>query len=263
LLAHRLVNPECRDVVALVQLDSDRIIKGPLKHWSACFPMAYSANLNGCVLNEGSGEILRRVTNLSLDNASLPISFFDQEFPHLFNLSVVGCKLTDAHLERFNCPNLTALDMTGCHTLTGTSLHMLNSDKLASLSLRSCFNITDVGLQDLQCPNLIYLNLMSCWSLSDDALATICCPYLTTLSLSGIAGITDVGLEALDCPQLTRLEITFCTGITDVGLRALKCPHLDTLYFGDCVGITVPENMWDSGQAQGALDYVRESVWLI
>mmetsp|Transcript_25227 Transcript_25227/g.50595 ORF Transcript_25227/g.50595 Transcript_25227/m.50595 type:complete len:105 (+) Transcript_25227:1020-1334(+) len=104
---------------------------------------------------------------------------------------------------------------------------------------------------------------MSCWSLSDDALATICCPYLTTLSLSGIAGITDVGLEALDCPQLTRLEITFCTGITDVGLRALKCPHLDTLYFGDCVGITVPENMWDSGQAQGALDYVRESVWLI
>mmetsp|Transcript_20508 Transcript_20508/g.42016 ORF Transcript_20508/g.42016 Transcript_20508/m.42016 type:complete len:177 (+) Transcript_20508:219-749(+) len=136
LLAHRLVNPECRDVVALVQLDSDRIIKGPLKHWSACFPMAYSANLNGCVLNEGSGEILRRVTNLSLDNASLPISLFDQEFPHLFNLSVVGCKLTDAHLERFNCPNLTALDMTGCHTLTGTSLHMLNSDKLASLSLR-------------------------------------------------------------------------------------------------------------------------------
>jgi len=160
LLAHRLVNPECRDVVALVQLDSDRIIKGPLKHWSACFPMAYSANLNGCVLNEGSGEILRRVTNLSLDNASLPISLFDQEFPHLFNLSVVGCKLTDAHLERFNCPNLTALDMTGCHTLTGTSLHMLNSDKLASLSLRSCFNITDVGLQGLQCPNLIYLNLM-------------------------------------------------------------------------------------------------------
>lgn len=201
--------------------------------------------------------------------------------PRLENLSIRWSRyISDNGLSKvlLSCPNLTAIDLSGCGTfLTDSSLvdiaQRINI-KLRSLNTTCCGALTDVGFRAIanECRNIRILALNMCRRISDEGVVQLAsnCPFLEEFCLAGCRKVGDrsVAAIALHCPRLHTLDLVWCRGVTnhgilmlakrwssrrlrrlglsgcgslsDVGLARLGdgCPAMVTLDMENCISIT-------------------------
>ncbi len=148
-----------------------------------------------------------------------------------------------------NFPNLTDLNLNGCHELTDNALVNVfrQCPKISRLSLYWNPRLTDKGLSGIALApcrqTLCHLNLSGVKHLTDSAIQLLAssCPNLSRLDLTRLGKLTDLSLVALaSLDQLTYLNLYACTMFTDAGLDALAkgCPRLAFLDLCGCHTIT-------------------------
>eukprot|EP00808_Paulinella_micropora_P023986 g29775.t1 len=143
-------------------------------------------------------------------------------------------------------PNLTVLNLNGCHRLTSSPAGLERVARCCSAKLRALHlywnpELESKGLQYIArsrfAPNLITLNLSGTRLLTDKAVRTLArrCGSLQHLDLTRAEKITGAALSAVSehCPGLKSLVTYACANITDDGVRdvGLRCPGLEKVDF--------------------------------
>ncbi|VTT99953.1 serine threonine protein partial : Serine/threonine protein kinase (Fragment) OS=Rhodopirellula maiorica SM1 GN=RMSM_03539 PE=4 SV=1: Pkinase: LRR_5: LRR_6 [Gemmataceae bacterium] len=146
----------------------------------------------------------------------------------LTGLSLVGERVTDADLARFNgCANLTRLDLPHS-AITDAGLANFKACKnLTHLDLTAA-RVTDAGLACFDgCKNLTQLTLDETTITGSGLVHFKNCAGLRGLSLGGCSRVTDAGLEHVKgLKNLTALDLN-STQVTDAGLA----------YFKECIDL--------------------------
>eukprot|EP00899_Mesostigma_viride_P023985 jgi/Mesvir1/4771/Mv22187-RA.1 len=185
-----------------------------------------------------------------------------RRYPRLTYLNLAGWRgVSDAGLRALaeSCPNLTALDVSGCPVYGSGILAVARScPRLRRLGMTACKSYDlDSTLVEIarRCPQLEALDV-DYSEVTDEGVAALAhgCPLLRRLVLPkrvtsssikevaqhcpllehlGIHSISDAMLESLaaHCPRLQRLEGRECERVTDAGISALaaKCTGLHRL----------------------------------
>jgi len=134
---------------------------------------------------------------------------------HLTSLDLSGNPFPDHALTKLNeCPDLVALNLSGCKGLSNACLQHLTDNKLRVLALAGVKLLTDAGLLRLrQIPSLEALNLSNLKQITD-------------------AGILSLG-EGLPLLQVLDLSLTHVTALSLLSrvssihlLCVLRCPAL-------------------------------------
>eukprot|EP00899_Mesostigma_viride_P024232 jgi/Mesvir1/4994/Mv18036-RA.1 len=183
-----------------------------------------------------------------------------RRYPRLTYLNVAGWEgVNDAGLIALaeSCPNLTALDVSGCPVYaSGIRAVAMSCPRLRRLGMTACRS-DDSMLVEIAClcPRLEALDV-DYSAVTDDGVAAIAhgCAHLRRLVLPkgvtcssirkvarhclflehlGVHAVSDAMLESLaaHCPRLQRLEGRDCERVTDAGISTLaaKCTGLRRL----------------------------------
>jgi len=168
--------------------------------------------------------------------------------PRLQELVLADSGLEDGALGALGgLSRLSALDLSGCDTLTGSGLARLASGfgALEELELRGCRRMGDSGLKAVcGLPTLVSLGLEGCRNLTNGPNGLRQLSRLTLLqrlNLKHCELLSDAGLDALtSLKRLDNLSIGGCRRVTNSGLASLS--HLTTtltdLDLSDCPKIT-------------------------
>lgn len=166
-----------------------------------------------------------------------------------------------------HCPNLTAVDLTGCVLITNVSVarltrscdcHNLRSLKVGSQALISThaimnhngvqqvINIGDAAINSLvqaRCCKLATLELRGCHSITNPPFVNLadCCSRLTGLTLYSCSQVNDLAIIAVakHCSILNRFELTY-SNVTDDAIVSLAngCRKLSIVTLDRCPVIT-------------------------
>lgn len=204
-------------------------------------------------------------SDLDVGPGQLPRTVY---FPKLEKLDLSECKdLNDRSLIVLlsRCPNLRAVDFTGCRQLTDATakalpnfpdLHKVNLSSsqitdtaplslcrnLRVLNLRRCHKLTDAKVEALSSlPDLLDLDLSVCFHLTDATAVSLArCSRLHTLKLQACQKLTDAAVVSLSrLSDLHTLDLSWCDKLTDAAVATMsRCPNLRDIDLRECPQVT-------------------------
>jgi len=152
---------------------------------------------------------------LTDDDLSLLLGNHNTVLPNIEILNISHTQVTDSGIKIITskCPNLTSIDLNGCHDITDVSLSLLaqNCKNLQHLRISGCSHIGDIGVQLVAQEakhHLQTLDVNDCPLVTDKTLMYLgyYCPNLSCLRLKN-TGVSIGVLAKLLSSRLHLLEL--------------------------------------------------------
>jgi hypothetical protein len=191
-----------------------------------------SLNVSGCTALHGIGCTGNLLTALDVSGLTILASVQFNDNPALVSVNAAGCAAL-AMLDNpatTGCPNVTAVDLSGCTALTGLSF---NGGVLESLDVSGCnmlINLTasNNSLTDLDVAGCTLLNSLVTAGNGLTALDLSSCTNLQTINVSN--------------NPIASLDISGCTGLTDVSLESTQLASFDISGFPNLQNLSLAGN---------------------
>ncbi|XP_022345873.2 uncharacterized protein LOC111138289 [Crassostrea virginica] len=251
-------------------------------------------SLCGIMLEDGGilVEALERLRNLqTVRLCGIPClndetftKIMEKRGSHLSEIDLSGMRksdFTDEGLRAISkyCMSLEELNISMCHTFTGSTLLPLLEDAARALHLRKlylssrqihydvlcaaatyCHGLLSLDLGGVSCvddhllellahntPKLQRLGIKGCSKVTDKGLCTLSgsCQSLAFLVLSGVNNITDKSIFCIanNCPYLQEIYLNGCKQISSTTLQYLKDCCVSTVYIQHVTPNQAPEQL--------------------